>query len=209
MCIYEKNNSSNPHYSSWFHNYSCCTWHSQPQRCTNLPVEESPTTTEPAECSCEGVLGRTQAWTRGNSQRPWVLGTVRRSVKWKATCWTGGQIPYPASVLRPNCPALCAPGHSHGWAQIRFAPRTAEVLPSKKKLYEAHSGVFFCHPQAQHSLCKGEAWVSHCGGHWGSPREAPGKKKGKQGLVRSRRGQCLGHPWHEGIGPKLFTSQSN
>lgn len=58
-------------------------------------------------------------------------------------------------------------------------------------------------------FCKGEAWVSHHGGHWGSSWEAPGKEKGKQGLVRSRRGQCLGDPWHEGIGPKLFTSQSN
>lgn len=92
MCIYEKNNSSNPHYSSWFHNYSCCTWPSQPQGCTNLPVQEAPTMTEPAECSCEGVLGRTRAWTRGrtNSQRPWGLGTVRRRDKWKATYLIGG-----------------------------------------------------------------------------------------------------------------------
>lgn len=84
MCIYEQNNSSNPHYSSWFHNYSRCTWPSQPQRCTNLPVQESPTMTEPAECSCEGVLERTWAWTRGRtkSQSPCALGTVRRRVKW-------------------------------------------------------------------------------------------------------------------------------
>lgn len=54
-------------------------------------------------------------------------------------------------------------------------------------------------------FCK-EAWGFHHGGHWGSPQKAPGKEKGKQGLVRSRRGQCLGHPWHKGTGPKLFTS---
>lgn len=62
----------------------------------------------------------------------------------------GGQIPCLASALRPTHPAPCALWHSHGWAQIWSAPRTAELLSSKKTLYEAHSGVSFCQPQAQH-----------------------------------------------------------
>lgn len=115
------------------------------------PVQESPTMTEPAEHSCEGVLERTWAWTRGRikSQRPDALGTVRRRVKWKVTYWIENQIPCLASVLRLTCLALCATGHSNGWAEICSTPRTEEVLSSSKMLYEAH-GVFFCQPQAQH-----------------------------------------------------------
>lgn len=67
----------------------------------------------------------------------------------EVTYWIGSQIPCLASVLRLTCPALCATGHSNGWAEICSTPRTEEVLSSNKMLYEAH-GVFFCQPQAQH-----------------------------------------------------------
>lgn len=92
---------------------------------------------------------------------------------------------------------------------MRSAAMTAETVAFNKtcnfaELREAHSCIFFPRPQAQHRALVREQprWfaVVVMQGH---PQEAPGKEKGEQGLAGGRRGQCLGHSWHGGIGPEL------
>lgn len=115
---------------------------------------------------------------KGQNQFPEALGTVRRSVKWKAAYWIGDQIPHLAPVLIPTCPALCASGHWHGWAQIWSAPRAAEVLSSNKMLYEAHGSVFFHQPQSQHRLLQRRSLGLL---PWWSLRVTPGSSREREG----------------------------
>lgn len=87
------------------------------------------------------------------------------------------------------------------------AAMTAEAAPFNKtcyfaELYEADGCVFFCRPQG---FVKEQPRSSAVVVTQGHPQEAPGKEKGKQGLAGGRRGQCLGHSRHGGIGPKLST----
>lgn len=211
MCIYEKNNGSNPHYSSWFHNYSCCTWHSQPHCCPNLPVEESPPwqslLSVPVRVFWGGTWGGQGAEQTPRGLEFWGL-------------WEGALNERQPTELGAKFPIWLQFWDQTVWHCLHQATHMAGLRydllqglqkcchPTKSfmKLTVVFSSVILRHNTG---FCKGEAWVSHHGGHWGSSWEAPGKEKGKQGLVRSRRGQCLGDPWHEGIGPKLFTSQSN